>query len=706
MSEKTLRFRLDAIGRTPKDREEVRRYFWELMADQQTPLINQLYLKVAQHPQFSVWQSEGVADDDEVKRLWRSFEQDPQFQTMPERAFVSGRLNVENTYKSWLALQVDRQEAVDKLLHSVEVLKSDVELVTISNCPLDELRCKATEILSQVNAQVVSNGKKKTKKAMEGGIYKILYDKHRKTDDLVEQCAIAYLIKNRFKIKGDETEEDLKKLSERIHSKKKEIEILQKQLKSCLPKGRLWVNKDILEEVQLIGVVEDETKWNSIESALLKQQKFMPHPILFHSSDDLIWSESKKFVSEDSQPEDFKSKRSERVCVCFKSFDEKYAFEVSGGHRDFHILQQALKERTIYESDTDANTSKLFVVRSATFIWEEYKKNENRIVRRRKAANKRAKRDGQPVAKGAESISAPEHYNPEFPWNRYQLFLHCTVKTQFLTQEGTERFIEQQRKSIVKALQTLENNIAQLEEKGESAQTRKARHSRQTGTLRRMDSYDNNYERPSKPLYIGHPHIITGVALGSGGLVTATIVDATANKVIECRGLKALLGKNYKLVNRRQFECQQNSRRRTTNQKRGANSQFGESKLGAAIDQHTANAVIEFAKQHQSACIVLPDMKDYRIRQQAAIAALAEQECGGWKGVEKQFAKAQNLKIHSWSYGRLIKYIAHQAAQQGIEVKIGRQPIEGSSQEQAGKMAIEVYQTQTKPKKTQRKKSA
>jgi hypothetical protein len=180
-------------------------------------------------------------------------------------------------------------------------------------------------------------------------------------------------------------------------------------------------------------------------------------------------------------------------------------------------------------------------------IWREYKKNENRIVRRRKAANKRAKCADQATINSSEIQSTPEFYNPEFPWNRYQLFLHCTIETQFLSQEGTELVIEQQRKPIVKALQTLEVRIAESENKGESAQTRKANHSRKTGTLRRIDSYNNNYERPSQLPYVGHSHIVTGVALGSGGLVTATIVDTTSGKSWNAKDLRSCLAKTINL---------------------------------------------------------------------------------------------------------------------------------------------------------------
>ena len=139
-------------------------------------------------------------------------------------------------------------------------------------------------------------------------------------------------------------------------------------------------------------------------------------------------------------------------------------------------------------------------------------------------------------------LRAPEFYDPEFPWNRYQLFLHCTIETLYVSKEGTELKLEMQKKPIAKALQTLEKNIAKLEDKGESTKTRKDSHSRKSGTLRRMECYDDNYERPSKSLYTGQPHIVTGVALGASGLVTVTIVDTSSGKILECRGRKALLG--------------------------------------------------------------------------------------------------------------------------------------------------------------------
>lgn len=133
-------------------REETRRYFWELMTQQHTPLINQLYLKVAQHPDFADWQANHAINANELMSLWRSFEDHPQFSTMPDGAYVSARLVVGDTYESWLALQKERQEKLEKVSRSLGMLQSDAELISISGCSIDELRGTARAILSGVNA--------------------------------------------------------------------------------------------------------------------------------------------------------------------------------------------------------------------------------------------------------------------------------------------------------------------------------------------------------------------------------------------------------------------------------------------------------------------------------------------------------------------------------------------------------------------------
>jgi hypothetical protein len=69
MSKSTFLFRLDALGDASQSREETRRYYWELMTQQHTPLINQLNLKVAQHPNFADWQTNNAVNADELKRF-------------------------------------------------------------------------------------------------------------------------------------------------------------------------------------------------------------------------------------------------------------------------------------------------------------------------------------------------------------------------------------------------------------------------------------------------------------------------------------------------------------------------------------------------------------------------------------------------------------------------------------------------------------
>jgi len=62
MTQKTIRCRLVAS-------EEIRRAIWELMAERNTPLINEALRQIPQHPDFATWQRRGTLPDVIAKRL-------------------------------------------------------------------------------------------------------------------------------------------------------------------------------------------------------------------------------------------------------------------------------------------------------------------------------------------------------------------------------------------------------------------------------------------------------------------------------------------------------------------------------------------------------------------------------------------------------------------------------------------------------------
>ncbi|MHC5729921.1 MAG: type V CRISPR-associated protein Cas12k, partial [Nostoc sp.] len=65
----------------------------------------------------------------------------------------------------------------------------------------------------------------------------VLYKIHKKTQDILTRCAVAYLIKNHNKISN--LEEDIEKLKQRRTEKEFQIKRLEKQIQNNrLPSGR------------------------------------------------------------------------------------------------------------------------------------------------------------------------------------------------------------------------------------------------------------------------------------------------------------------------------------------------------------------------------------------------------------------------------------------------------------------------------------
>lgn len=79
------------------------------------------------------------------------------------------------------------------------------------------------------------------------------------------------------------------------------------------------------------------------------------------------------------------------------------------------------------------------------------------------------------------------------------------------------------------------------------------------------------------------------------------------------------------------------------------------------------------------------------------IKAKAEQKIPGYKEGQEKYAKDYRVSIHNWSYGRVIDNIQSQAAKAGINIEVGMQPLQGTSQEKARDLAIAAYQSRQLP---------
>jgi hypothetical protein len=126
MSQITIQCRLVAS-------EPTRQHLWKLMADANTPLINELLKQVGQHPDFEAWRHKGKLPAGIVKQLCQPLRTDPRFIGQPGRFYMSAIAVVDYIYKAWLALQKRLQYQLEGKMRWLEMLKSDADTKLRSN---------------------------------------------------------------------------------------------------------------------------------------------------------------------------------------------------------------------------------------------------------------------------------------------------------------------------------------------------------------------------------------------------------------------------------------------------------------------------------------------------------------------------------------------------------------------------------------------
>ncbi|BAY48821.1 hypothetical protein SAMD00079811_64470 [Scytonema sp. HK-05] len=670
--------------------ENTLRQLWELMAEKNTPLINELLEQVGQHPNFEKWLKKGEVPEEAIDTIKKSLITQEPFAGQPGRFYTSAVTLVKEIYKSWFALQQERQRKIEGKERWLKMLKSDIELQQESQCNLDIIRNKANEILTSFVANFTENRnqqfkkkgnktKKNKKEEEESTLFNALFKIYDKTKDCLSQCALAYLLKNNCQV--SEIDEDPEEYVKRRRRKEIEIERLRKQLKSRKPKGR-----DLTGEKWLTALKEatnqvpvDQLEAKSWQASLLKVTSDIPYPVdyesntdldwLIHSNDDdikkkviLVWqiyflkqlikSGSYSFIKylyfqrgclpkRDVNWLNLKNKAG-RIFVKFNGLRKNIInpeFYICCDSRQRHYFQRLCQDWQVWHDNEETYSSSLFFLRSARLLWQ--------------------KRKGT----GA-------------PWKVNRLILQCSIETRLWTEEETELV-------RIEKINQAETEIRESEQKGKPKQK----------VLSHRQKLNNLFpNRPSKPIYKGKPNIIVGVSFGLDKPATVAVVDVANKKVLAYRSTKQLLGKNYNLLNRQRQQQQRLSHERHKAQKRNAPNSFGESELGQYVDRLLADAIIAIAKTYQAGSIVIPKLRDMREQITSEIQSRAEKKCPGYKEAQQKYAKEYRLSVHRWSYGRLIESIKSQAAKVGISTEIGTQPIRGSPEEKARDLAVFAYQ--------------
>lgn len=620
--------------------EEIRRQLWHLMVDKNTPLVNELLKCVSQDDEFEAWQRKGTVPDKSVRSLCEPLKTHPLFEGQPGRFYTSASLMVTYTYTSWLALQHKLRQRLDGKQRWLNVVKSDTELVQISGCNLQMIQNKANEILAQLNEQASGEQnqpkqKRKKKQNLEanGNLVGALFQAYENTDDVLSRCAIAYLIKNGCQVR--EQEENPEAFAHRIHRKQKEIERLETQLVSRLPKGRDLTGEEFLEALSTATgrVPSDEIEQMLWQAKLLTKPAALPYPIIFGSQTDLRWSTNEKG----------------RICVAFNGLDKaipelkQHPMQIYCDQRQLPLFQRFLEDWQTYRTNKDTYPSGLFLFKTGMLGWQEGKE------------------------KGE-------------PWQTNYLTLHCSLDTRLLTTERTER-LRQERISC------LSKQLADAKAPEELTEHQQAYIKRQQSSLTRLQSLP---QRQGKPSYQGQADVLVGVSVGLVHPVTVAVINVRTGQVLAYRSTRQLLGDNYRLLNRQRQQQQQNGLKRQRNQTKGYTHHPSESELGQHVDRLLAKSVIELAKQFQAGGVVLPHTQNLREHLAAEINARAEQKSDS-KEVQDKYAKQIRISIHRWSYDRLLTTIRTQAEKTGIVIESINQPLQGTPQEKARDVAIAAY---------------
>lgn len=374
-------------------------------------------------------------------------------------------------------------------------------------------------------------------------------------------------------------------------------------------------------------VPEDNTEAKRWQDILLTRSSSLPFPLVFETNEDLVWSKNEKG----------------RLCVHFNGLSD-LTFEVYCDSRQLHWFKRFLEDQQTKRKSKHQHSSGLFTLRNGRLAWQE----------------------GE--GKGE-------------PWNLHHLSLYCCVDNRLWTAEGTEQVRQEKADEITKF-------ITKMKEKSGLSDTQQAFIKRKESTLTRIN---NSFERPSQPVYRGQSHILVGVSLGLEKPATVVVVDAIAGKVLAYRSIRQLLGENYELLNRQRRQQRSSSHERHKAQKSFSPNQFGTSELGEYVDRLLAKEIIAMAQTYKAGSIVLPKLGDMREILQSEIQAIAEAKCPGSVEVQQKYAKQYRVNVHSWSYGRLIQSIQSKAAQIGIMIEAGKQPIRGSPNEKAKELAFSAY---------------
>ena len=387
MSEITIQCRLTAP-------EDIRYKLWLLMAEKNTPLINELFKQLAEHPDLEIWKEKGKLPGEFVKNLCQPLRENPKYKNQPGRFYSSAIAMVDFVYRSWLKVRKGWTYELTGQERWLSMLRSDEELVEECDRSLEEIKRKATEIINNLKPEQYKS------------THNQLFDLYDKTQDILIRCAIVHLLKNGCKVR--QKPEDPKKFAKRRRKVEIRIERLTKKLNGKAPQGRDLTGQKWLDTLFVAStyVPQDDAQAKYWQDILLTKSKSIPYPVTFLSNEDTKWGKNEKG----------------HLNVRFNGLEKyigKHNFQIYCDKRQLSLFRLFYDEQELNKQSKNNHSGALLALRSSRIAWQEV--------------------DG----KGK-------------PWNVNRLILYCTIDTLLLTAEGTDVIRQKKAKTFVKTLTDLQ----------------------------------------------------------------------------------------------------------------------------------------------------------------------------------------------------------------------------------------------------------
>lgn len=223
-----------------------------------------------------------------VKKLCDRLKETPQFEGMSGRSYTSATERVEEIYKGWVATHQKLIRQIRGKERWLSVVKSDAELAENSNFSQLEIQSRAEQVLSEIEAE--NESKNESVSVHNRRVFNILFDKFGTTEDVLSRRAMIHLLKNGGKVRLEPRRPRKRKgnqdkpsqpmtLEERLAAKQIEIDRLEKQLLSQLPRARNlfpdWAFEEALDELLTLA---------DPDLARHNQYYFLAFSLLIHQS--------------------------------------------------------------------------------------------------------------------------------------------------------------------------------------------------------------------------------------------------------------------------------------------------------------------------------------------------------------------------------------------------------------------------------------